>query len=140
MWLLIGMAAGRVDIPRRNDVWKLNQGYSHAIPDKNGYNYPSNGKNLVSQHKNGSYLGNRRCGLEDFVRVKNDVITVSDDGVQQPPQKKRKFSPIVWEKKKRRKQEFRLGTEFYLHLPRCHLLLHLASCQIMFLIEMLRSN
>ncbi|XWS51372.1 hypothetical protein CRYUN_Cryun12cG0171300 [Craigia yunnanensis] len=81
------MAAGRVDVPRRSDVGKLSRGHAHAIPDKNGYNYPSNGKNLVAQHKNGFDLGPRRCGLEDVVR----------DGVQQPPQKKRKLSPIVWD-------------------------------------------
>ncbi|XP_022738343.1 cyclin-dependent kinase G-2-like isoform X2 [Durio zibethinus] len=93
------MAAGRVDVPRRSDVGKLNRvyGHVHAIPDKNGYDNPSNGRNLVAWHKNGFNLAPRRWGLEDVVRVKNDVTRILDDGAQQPPQKKRKFSPIVWD-------------------------------------------
>ncbi|XWS60303.1 hypothetical protein CRYUN_Cryun07bG0024500 [Craigia yunnanensis] len=91
------MAAVRVDVARRSDVGKLNRGHSHAIPDKNGYSYPSNGKNLVAQYKNGFDLGRRRCGLEDVVSVKNDVTRMLDDGVQQAPQKKRKSSVIVWD-------------------------------------------
>ncbi|KAA3460591.1 cyclin-dependent kinase G-2-like [Gossypium australe] len=84
------MAAGRVDVRRRIDVEKLNRGHVHANPVKNGYNYPSN-------HKNKFDLGPRRCGLDDVARVKNDVKQMLDDGAQQPPEKKRKFSPIVWD-------------------------------------------
>ncbi|XVF08741.1 hypothetical protein REPUB_Repub07fG0029100 [Reevesia pubescens] len=89
--------SGRVDVPRRSDVGKLNRGHAHANPNKNGYNYPSHGNNLFTQHKNGFDLGPRRCGLEDVVRVKNDAMRMLDDGVQQPPLKKKKFSPIVWD-------------------------------------------
>ncbi|XP_012438984.1 cyclin-dependent kinase G-2 isoform X1 [Gossypium raimondii] len=84
------MAAGRVDVRRRIDVEKLNRGHVHANPVKNGYNYPSNNKDKFD-------LGPRRCGLDDVARVKNDVKQMLDDGVQQPPEKKRKFSPIVWD-------------------------------------------
>ena len=95
------MAAGQIDDLRRSYVGKLNRGHSHAIPDKNGCSYPSNGKNLVAQCKNGFDLGTRRCGLEDVVTVKNDVTRMLDDGVKQPPQKKRKFSPIIWDIKEK---------------------------------------
>ncbi|XP_021285704.1 cyclin-dependent kinase 10 isoform X1 [Herrania umbratica] len=91
------MAAGRVDVPRRSGVGKLNRGLAHAAPDKSGYNYPSDGKNLVAQNKNGYNLGPRRFGLEEVVRVKNGGTRFVDDGVRQPPQKKAKFSPIVWD-------------------------------------------
>ncbi|XVF54649.1 hypothetical protein PTKIN_Ptkin05aG0198200 [Pterospermum kingtungense] len=91
------MAAGRVDVSRKSDVGKLSRGHSHAVPDKNGHNYPSNRKNLVAQHKSGFNLGARRCGLEDVVKTKNDVTLTLDVEVQQPPQKKMKFSPIVWD-------------------------------------------
>ncbi|KAB2020315.1 hypothetical protein ES319_D07G060000v1 [Gossypium barbadense] len=79
------MAAGRVDVPRRTDVGNLNW------VDKNGYDYPSTRRN------DGFNLGPRRCGLEDVMRVKSDLAPMLDDGVQQPAQKKRKFSPIVWD-------------------------------------------
>ncbi|MBA0757209.1 hypothetical protein Gotri_020319 [Gossypium trilobum] len=79
------MAAGRVDVPRRTDVGNLNW------VDKNGYDYPSTRRN------DGFNLGPRRCGLEDVMRVKSDLTPMLDDGVQQPAQKKRKFSPIVWD-------------------------------------------
>ncbi|MBA0848197.1 hypothetical protein Goshw_029565 [Gossypium schwendimanii] len=79
------MAAGRVDVPRRTDVGNLNW------VDKNGYDYPSTRRN------DGFNLGPRRCGLEDVMRVKTDLAPMLDDGVQQPAQKKRKFSPIVWD-------------------------------------------
>ncbi|MBA0548056.1 hypothetical protein Golob_019175 [Gossypium lobatum] len=79
------MAAGRVDVPRRTDVGNLNW------VDKNGYDYPSTRRN------DGFNLGPRRCGLEDVMRVKSDLALMLDDGVQQPAQKKRKFSPIVWD-------------------------------------------
>ncbi|XVE54519.1 hypothetical protein DITRI_Ditri03aG0088300 [Diplodiscus trichospermus] len=91
------MAAGRVDVPRRSDVGKSNRGHAHVIPNKNGYNYPSNGKKSVAQQKNGFNLDARRCGLEDVVRVKNDATWMLDDRVQQSPRKKRKFSPILWD-------------------------------------------
>ncbi|OMO71751.1 hypothetical protein COLO4_28062 [Corchorus olitorius] len=91
------MAAGRVDVPRRSDVGRLNRGRLHDFPQKNGFNNPSNRSNLVSQRKNGYELGSRRCGLEDLVRVKKDGTRILDDGVQQPPQKKMKFSPIIWD-------------------------------------------
>ncbi|TYI18026.1 hypothetical protein ES332_A07G062300v1 [Gossypium tomentosum] len=77
------MAAGRVDVPRRTDVGNLNWA------DKNGYDYPSTRRN------DGFNLGPRRCRLEDVMRVKSDLAPMLDDGVQQPAQKKRKFSPIV---------------------------------------------
>ncbi|MBA0639288.1 hypothetical protein Goklo_022331 [Gossypium klotzschianum] len=79
------MAAGRVDVPRRTDVGNLNW------VDKNGYDYPSTRRN------DGFNLGPRRCGLENVMRVKSDLAPMLDDGVQQPAQKKRKFSPIVWD-------------------------------------------
>ncbi|MBA0821222.1 hypothetical protein Goarm_018092 [Gossypium armourianum] len=79
------MAAGRVDVPRRTDVGNLNW------VDKNGYDYPSTRRN------DGFNLGPRRCGLEDVMRVKSDLAPMLDNGVQQPAQKKRKFSPIVWD-------------------------------------------
>ncbi|KAG8488011.1 hypothetical protein CXB51_018321 [Gossypium anomalum] len=79
------MAAGRVDVPRRTDVGNLNW------VDKNGCGYPSTRRN------DGFNLGSRRCGLEDVMRVKSDLAPMLDDGVQQPAQKKRKFSPIVWD-------------------------------------------
>ncbi|OMO84005.1 hypothetical protein CCACVL1_11044 [Corchorus capsularis] len=91
------MAAGRVDVPRRSDVGRLNRGHLHDFPQKNGFNNPSNRNNLVSQRKDGYDLGSRRCGLEDLVRVKKDGTRILDDGVQQPPQKKMKFSPIIWD-------------------------------------------
>ncbi|KAK8537688.1 hypothetical protein V6N12_043839 [Hibiscus sabdariffa] len=91
------MAAGRVDVRRGIDVGKVRRGHVHANPVKNGYDYPSNCKNSASLHKSKFELGPRRCGLEDDVKVKNDVTRVLDVGVQQPPQKKRKFSPIVWD-------------------------------------------
>ncbi|MBA0790100.1 hypothetical protein Gohar_014767 [Gossypium harknessii] len=79
------MAAGRVDVPRRTDVGILNW------VDKNGYDYPSTRRN------DGFNLGPRRCGLEDVMRVKSDLAPMLDNGVQQPAQKKRKFSPIAWD-------------------------------------------
>ncbi|KAH1131358.1 hypothetical protein J1N35_002736 [Gossypium stocksii] len=79
------MAAGRVDVPRRTDVGNLNW------VDKNGYDYPSTRRN------DGFNLGPRRCGLDDVMRVQSDLAPMLDDGVQQPAQKKRKFSPIVWD-------------------------------------------
>ncbi|KAK8617068.1 hypothetical protein V6N13_117036 [Hibiscus sabdariffa] len=85
------MAAGRVVVPRRSDDGKLNWG------DRNAYNFRSNGKSLVSQLNNGFNLGPRRCGLENAVRAENNVNLMLDDGVRQPPQKKRKFSPILWD-------------------------------------------
>ncbi|GMI95192.1 CYCLIN-DEPENDENT KINASE G2 [Hibiscus trionum] len=85
------MAAGRVVVPTRSDDLKLNWG------DKNAYNFPSNGKNFVSQRNNGFKLEPRRCGLENAMRAENNANLMLDDGVQQPPQKKRKFSPIVWD-------------------------------------------
>ncbi|KAL4341407.1 hypothetical protein GQ457_08G037280 [Hibiscus cannabinus] len=83
------MAAGRVVVPRRSDDGELNLGY------KNAYNFQSNGKSLVSQLNNGFNLGPRRCGLEN-------VNLMLDDGVRQPPQKKRKFSPILWDIEERK--------------------------------------
>ncbi|KAK8482845.1 hypothetical protein V6N11_034468 [Hibiscus sabdariffa] len=83
------MAAGRVVVPRRSDDGELNLGY------KNAYNFQSNGKSLVSQLNNGFNLGPRRCGLEN-------VNLMLDDGVCQPPQKKRKFSPILWDIEERK--------------------------------------
>ncbi|KAA3459636.1 cyclin-dependent kinase G-2 [Gossypium australe] len=79
------MAAGRVDVPRRTDVGNLNW------VNKNGYDYPSTRRN------DGFKLGPRRCGLEHVMRVESDLAPMLDDGVQQPAQKKRKFSPIVWD-------------------------------------------
>ncbi|GMJ00094.1 CYCLIN-DEPENDENT KINASE G2 [Hibiscus trionum] len=91
------MAAGRVDVRRGIDVEKVSRGHVHANPVKNGYDVPSNRKNSASLHKIKFELGPRRCGLDDVVKVKNDLTRMLDDGVQQPPQKKRKFSPIVWD-------------------------------------------
>ncbi|KAE8657132.1 Cyclin-dependent kinase G-2 [Hibiscus syriacus] len=91
------MAAGRVDVRRRIDVEKVNRGYVHANPVKNGYDCPSDRTISASLHRSRFELGPGRCWLDDAVKVKNDVTPMLDDGVQQPPHKKRKFSPIVWD-------------------------------------------
>ncbi|KAE8707469.1 Cyclin-dependent kinase G-2 [Hibiscus syriacus] len=91
------MAAGRVDVRRRIDVEKVNREYGHTNPVKNVCNYPPNSKNSASFHKSKLGLGPKRCGLDNVARVKNDVRSMLDNEAKQPPQKKRKFSPIVWD-------------------------------------------
>ncbi|KAK8994035.1 hypothetical protein V6N11_008242 [Hibiscus sabdariffa] len=89
--------SGRVDVRRRIDVEKVNQSYVHVNPVKDICNYPSNPKNSASLQKGKLDMGPRRCGLDNIARVKNDVTTMLDAEVTHPPQKKRKFSPILWD-------------------------------------------
>ncbi|VFQ65021.1 unnamed protein product [Cuscuta campestris] len=96
------MAAARVDVFRRSDVGRLNPGQCHALPDENGYNFPSSRHRLASQKNNRCELDRRRCELD--VSLKEGRTWALNDGDKQPPQKKRKSSHIEGDIKE--KQQF----------------------------------
>ncbi|KAJ4712531.1 Kinase family protein [Melia azedarach] len=99
------MAAGRPDVSRRREYYSY--GYhkkEEVVRYKNGsrdaklghrgddhkckHGYPF----LPNEHK-----GRGQAGLDDAPCVKNGEVSKCDDGVQLPPEKKFKFSPIIWD-------------------------------------------
>ncbi|KAK2648110.1 hypothetical protein Ddye_015599 [Dipteronia dyeriana] len=110
------MAAGRVDVPRKRDYYDFKKEevvcYKNGSGDaklsrvRRGYQntnecpFLSDGKNL------GPRRGYTPC-------VKNSEASKHEDGVQLPPEKKRKFSPIIWdlEKENVKEKEVRISSK-----------------------------
>ncbi|KAH7549747.1 hypothetical protein ACOSP7_025325 [Xanthoceras sorbifolium] len=103
------MAAGRVDVPRRRDNYAYGcfKKEEEVVHYKNGIRdsklsrvhrgYPNtNGYQLLSD---GNFFGTRQgeAGVKDAPCVNNSEVSKHEDGVQLPPEKKRKFSPIIWD-------------------------------------------
>nr|QYW07098.1 G-type cyclin-dependent kinase 2 [Dimocarpus longan] len=103
------MAAGRVDVPRRREYSAY--GYfkkeGEVVHYKNGIRdaklsrvgrgcQNTNGCQFLSD---GQKFGSRRseAGFDDAPCVENGGVSKSEDEVQLPPEKKRKFSPIIWD-------------------------------------------
>ncbi|KAG8652656.1 cyclin-dependent kinase G-2 [Manihot esculenta] len=116
------MAAGRIDVSRRRvydgysnkyfDHYRkgargvdLNRAVEHGVVYKNGYPISSNARNLCVQRSGLSCRDEEReladlqsrTGLDHSSRLEDGEIPKSDDGIQMPPAKKRKFSPIIWD-------------------------------------------
>ncbi|KAG7954305.1 hypothetical protein I3843_11G010000 [Carya illinoinensis] len=104
------MAAGRVNVFRRTDLYKLsereydyyrndscgveyNRACDRAARRKNGYHYSSRTRDSGSRRDRfGARTEDRKL---DKFSIGNELM-VHNDGVRMPPEKKRKFSPIVW--------------------------------------------
>nr|AFC88295.1 CDK protein [Hevea brasiliensis] len=116
------MAAGRVDVSRRrgcdgysNNYFdryrngahgvEFNRGVEHGVVYKNGYHISSNARKFrirrsgLSCRDEGRELGELQSGigLDHSSGLEDGEIPKSDDGIQMPPEKKRKSSPIIWE-------------------------------------------
>ncbi|TXG51310.1 hypothetical protein EZV62_023834 [Acer yangbiense] len=106
------MAAGRVDVPRKRDYYDFKKEevirYKNGSGDaklsrvRRGYQN-TNGCRFLSDGQN---LGPRRG---DAPCVKNSEVSKHEDGVQLPPEKKRKFSPIIWDLEK--EKEVRISSK-----------------------------
>ncbi|KAJ8747965.1 hypothetical protein K2173_007852 [Erythroxylum novogranatense] len=112
------MAAGRVDVSRRHESYRyskrdferrqssgrgvgLNQGLVHEKEC-----FASSGLRNLDYRRSGFNCRDEERELGEFwrgdvqnscPRSKDGEISSSQDGVQLPPEKKRKFSPIIWD-------------------------------------------
>ncbi|KAK4568944.1 hypothetical protein RGQ29_004382 [Quercus rubra] len=108
------MAAGQVDVLRR-DFYKhskrqnghyrndshgaeYGRGRDHGARRKNGYHYSSKTRDWGSRRDGfGSRIEERK--VEDL--SKGDKVAGYEDGVRLPAEKKRKISPIVWDREEK---------------------------------------
>ena len=108
------MAAGQVDVLRRdfykhskrqnghyrNDSHRAEygRGRDHGARRKNGYHYSSKTRDWGSRRDGfGSRIEERK--VEDL--SKGDKVAGYEDGVRLPAEKKRKISPIVWDREEK---------------------------------------
>ena len=108
------MAAGQVDILRRdfykhskrqNDHYRndshgaeYGRGRDHGARHKNGYHYSLRTREWGSRRDGfGSRIGERK--VEDL--SKGDKVAGYEDAVRLPAEKKRKISPIVWDREEK---------------------------------------
>ncbi|KAJ7956079.1 Kinase family protein [Quillaja saponaria] len=123
------MAAGRNDVLRRKEYYKYsaseqfdyyrNGSSNRSGKQKNGYHISSSSQNLGSG-RNGFYLRkeerepvelSRKHGVEHAADSKlwvRDFIICNEDEVLTPPEKRRKLSPIVWD---REEKEVRISSK-----------------------------
>lgn len=109
------MAAGRVDVSRRREFYKHSKrehdyyrngscvvefglDCDNGARHKNGYRYSSKARDSGSRR--GMFGGRTEQRKHDELSRVNEVANY-EDGVQLPPEKKRKFSPIVWDRKEK---------------------------------------
>lgn len=114
--VLINMAAGRVDVSRRRvyngysnkyfDRYRydahnveLDQTGENGVSYKNGYHISSTASNFCFQRNGISCRDAERVlgDLDQSSRLEDGEIPKCDDEIQLPPEKKRKFSPIIWD-------------------------------------------
>ncbi|KAE8123954.1 hypothetical protein FH972_018867 [Carpinus fangiana] len=109
------MAAGGVDVSRTRQFYKhskrehdycrngssvveVGRDFDRGARHNSGYRYSSKARDSVSRR--GVFGGRTGQRKHDELSRVNEV-TDYEDGVQVPPEKKRKFSPIVWDRKEK---------------------------------------
>lgn len=114
MWLSIPMAAGRVDVLRRDSLThprydfecrencvrdaKAKSFRHRGFEHRNGYHWPVGGPNSGSR-QDGFHGGIGERGFGGMSgAVKSNVKDGGSDVVELPPEKRRKFSPIIWDR------------------------------------------
>lgn len=108
--VVTNMAAGRVDVPRRREYsaygyFRKDEGevghYRNDIRDAKsgrvgrGYQSTNGRRSSADERKLGSRRGEPRS--DDVPCLENGGVSKREDEVQMPPEKKRKFSPIIWD-------------------------------------------
>lgn len=109
------MAAGRVDVSRRVEFYKhskrerdyyrngscvveFGRDRDHGARHKNGYHYSSKARDSGSRR--GVFGGRTEQRKHDELSRVNEVSDY-EDGVLLPQENKRKFSPIIWDRKEK---------------------------------------
>ncbi|XP_050222887.1 cyclin-dependent kinase G-2 [Mercurialis annua] len=101
------MAAGRVDVSRRRGINGYDSNHfnpykngEHGVGYKNGYHNSSSSRNIISGRNRVSSCREIEREFREFrprYGLEDGEIPSSEDGIQLPLEKKRKFSPVIWD-------------------------------------------
>lgn len=98
------MAAGRPDVSRKREYYGYYKKYEEVVRYKNGSGYDELGHHGGDLKRRNGYPfssnGYKKCGeawLDDAPCINNGKVSKYDDGVQLPPEKKFKFTPVIWD-------------------------------------------
>ncbi|KAL9434037.1 hypothetical protein AB3S75_028801 [Citrus x aurantiifolia] len=92
--------SGRPDVSRRREYYGYYKKDEQVVRYKNGSGYDELGHH-GGNHKRPFLLnGHKKCAgarLDDAPWISNGEVSKCDEGVQLPPEKKFKFTPIIWD-------------------------------------------